>query len=134
MTEFIVPPPPPAELNDHELQVAQLSALVRRHRELGAELAGLTEERKAIQDQVSGLTRPGWKLVVDGVAATHRDANRTFSLALALQVLPTETKASCVDKQPRFDAKLIREAVEAAGLLEECMEVDVAKSTVVKLS
>lgn len=133
MTDFIVPPPP-IEQNDHEREVAQLSALVRRHRELGAEVAGLTEERKAIQEQVAKLTQPGWKLVVDGVSASHREANRTFSLALALQHLPTEAKAACVDKQPRFDPKLIREAVEAAGLLEECMEIDAARSSVVKLA
>lgn len=130
MTEFLVPPPP----NDHEAQVAQLSALVRRHRELGAEVAGLTEERKAIQEMVSQLTQPGWKLVVDGVSATHREANRTFSLARALEVLPSEAKAACVDKMPRFDNAKIREAVEEAGLLDLCMEVDPSRSSVVKLA
>ncbi len=131
MTDFVVPPPPP---NDHEVRVAQLSALVRRHRELGAEAAGIKEEQDAIKAQISGMTEPGWKLVVDGVSATHREPNRTFSLARALEVLPSETKASCVDKLPRFDPKLIREAVEAAGLLEDCMEIDSSKSSVVKLA
>jgi hypothetical protein len=131
---FNVPPPPPADEPTHEERVAQLTALIRRHRELGAEVAGLTEERKAIQATVAELTQPGWKLVVDGVSATHREANRTFSLARALEVLPAEIKAQCVDKLPRFDPKMIREAVEQEGLLDECMEIDEARSTVVKLA
>lgn len=135
-TNFQVPPPPPsAEGEDlYHQYFTQLEALIRRHRELGAEVAALTEERKEIQRQVSELTKPGWKMVVDGVAASHREANRTFSEVLALSVLDTDAKKRCVDKAPRFDPKLIRKEVEEAGKLEECMVVDPEKNSIVKLS
>lgn len=135
-TNFQVPPPPPsAEGEDlYHQYFTQLEALIRRHRELGAEVAALTEERKAIQAQVSGLTKPGWKMVVDGVAASHREANRAYSEVVALTVLDADAKKRCVDKLPRFDPKLVRAEVEAAGKLEECMVVDPEKSSVVKLS
>lgn len=122
---FDVPPPP---MNDHEIQVAQLSALVRRHRELAAESAGLQEQMKEVKDRISQMTAPGWKLVVDGISATHREPNRCFSLKLALDALPVEIAEQCVDKTPRFDPARIREEVEKAGLLEACMEIDPART------
>lgn len=127
MSDFVIPPPPVDSF-------IQLEALVRRYRALGAEKSEIDAEMKELQSQVSELTQPGWKMIVDNVPASHREANRVFSLPKALSILTVEQKTECIDREPRFDPKLIRKCVEDAGVLEDCMEIDESRSSVVKLS
>lgn len=101
------------------MEQAQAEALVRRHRELDSAIAELRAEQADIKQTVLAATEAGWKLVVDGKAASHRPANRTFSMVEAILRLSADDKRECVVTQ--YDPKLIRAKAEAAGLLDDCM-------------
>lgn len=97
----------------------QLSALIRRHRELGGEVAEIQAEMTSIKEQIEGDTEVGWKLTVDGITASKRAPNRNFDLVSAVALLPAEMKMACVTTS--YDAKKVRAAVEALGLIDSVM-------------
>lgn len=114
-----------------DLDEAAVEALVRRHRELGGRIAELKGEQDAIKTTIDSTVPVGWKLSVDGVVAHKREPNRSFDLVTAVALLDPATKASCVTTS--FDPKLVRFAVEEAGLIDECMIVPTDRAAVLKL-
>lgn len=101
------------------MEEQQAVALVRRYRELGSMIAELQGEQAQIKTQVEQSTQAGWKLTVDGKAASHREANRKFDLITAVGLLSAEDKKDCVVTQ--YDPKKIREKAKALGIEENCM-------------
>lgn len=97
----------------------QITALIRRHRTLGGEMAEIQAEMISIKEQVDSEVGFGWKLTVDGLTASKREANREFDKVLAFGELTPEELALC--KVERYDDKLIREMIEKKGALEACM-------------
>lgn len=117
---------PSMELSDEALE-----ALVRRHRELGSQIAELKGEQDEIKTRIDDGVAVGWSLNVDGVKASKREPNRSFDMVTAVTLLSPEAKEACIQRS--FDPKAVRDAVEKAGLLDECMVSDLAKSAVVKI-
>lgn len=114
-----------------ELSEQAVEALVRRHRELGGQIAELKGEQDSIKATIDFNVEVGWKLSVDGVVALKREPNRTFDLVTAVALLNPEAKQACVTTA--FDPKLVRFAIEEAGLIDECMVVPVDRAAVLKL-
>lgn len=110
---------------------AQLMAWIRRDRQLAGEAAEIAAERAELKAKVDSETEVGWKLPVDGVTASKRDANREFDRILGFGVLNEAERLAC--KVERYDDKLIRAAVEARGMLQECMVPKADAAPVVKL-
>jgi hypothetical protein len=106
--------------------------LVRQARELQAEIDEKVAEKAAIVDRLKKEIQPGEKVVVDGVAASHRPGNRKYSLTLALKLLDDETKLKCV--RPMIDEKFVRMTVEQMGLIDSAMEPAPADKTVFDLT
>lgn len=102
-----------------ETENARYEALVRRYRELNSMVAVIQGEMAEIKHQIEEEVPVGWKLTVDGVPCHKRLPNRIFDIVAAMSVLTPEQKAQCV--VTRYDEKLVRQHVEAAGLLEDCM-------------
>lgn len=102
-----------------KLTDAQLEALVRRHRELTAEVAEIQAETVMIKQRIDSNVSVGWKLTVDGVTASKREGNRDFDQVLAFHELDETEREEC--KVTRLDPKLVREMVEKKGRLEACM-------------
>lgn len=115
-----------------ELSEDALTALVRRYRQLGSQIAELQGEQKLIQARVDAVVADGWKLTVDGTTASKRSANRRFCVITAVGLLDAEAKARCV--QTAYAEKLVRHEVELIGLLEECMLDRSDAAPIVKLS
>jgi hypothetical protein len=105
---------------------------VRRHRQLGAELAELKAERDALELSINDQVQVGWQLSVDGVLASKRAGNRSFDMVTAISLLDAEVKKSCVVTS--FDSKLVREAAKSAGVLDDCMLPALDKAPVLKLA
>lgn len=114
-----------------ELTEQAVEALVRRHRELSGRIAELKGEQDSIKATIDASVEVGWKLSVDGVVALKREPNRTFDLVTAVALLSPEAKAACVTTA--FDPKLVRFAVEEAGLIDECMVVSADRAAVLKI-
>lgn len=93
---------------------------VRRFRSLAATKAEIETEQAQIVAALSELTEVGWSMEVDGIQAAKRAAKRQFSPALAVGLLTPEEREEC--KGIAFDMKLVREKVEALGLLDDAME------------
>lgn len=99
---------------------ACLAAAVRRYRQLAAVKAEIETEQASIVAFLSERTEVGWSIEVDGVAAQKRHPRRKFSLPLAVGLLTPEEREAC--KAMSFNAELVRETVEAKGLLDDAME------------
>lgn len=94
-------------------------ALIRRHRQLAAEVSHLQGEMAQIKDTIDAAVPVGWKLEVDGVPAAKRAGNREFCKITAISLLSEEQKTAC--KAMVYVDKLIRIAVTDAGMLDQCM-------------
>lgn len=108
-----------------------LEALVRRHRQLGAQIAEIKGEQDDIKTQIDQNTVVGWKLSVDGVTAHKRPGNRVFDQVTAISLLDAETKESCV--RTGYDAAALRRAADKAGILDACMIELATSNPVIKL-
>lgn len=109
----------------------QLEALVRRARVIAAEIRELTETKKAIEDKIDSLVEVGWKVEIDGIPASKKTGNRTFSEALALAKMTAEQKQNCIETI--VSKKAIRAIADSKGWTEECM-VEPDDKTTIKLS
>lgn len=110
----------------------QLEALVRRHRQLGAEMAELKAERDALETSINDQVEVGWKITVDGVPASKRAPNRAFDMVTAVSLLGPEAKQACVVTS--FDQKLVRDAAKEAGILDDCMIPRLDAAAILKLA
>lgn len=97
----------------------RLAALVRLGRQLDAEIRDLGERKRAVIKALDEVTDVGWKLVVDGVPASKKLGNRTFSPALALERFTVEEKLSVISTGIDFAA--VRALADNLGFTEECM-------------
>lgn len=98
----------------------QIEALVRRARQISGEIKELQETKTAIESKIDSLVDVGWKADIDGVQATKRLGNRSFSVPLALARMTAEQKLECVTTN--LNAKKVREWADSEGITEECME------------
>lgn len=92
---------------------------MRRYRELGAEKATIDGEMTEIKNQIDADVEVGFKMNIDGLAVSKRSPNRSFDTLLAVSLLDSDTKQSCVVTS--YDAKKLRAAIEEQGLLEQAM-------------
>lgn len=109
----------------------QLTALIRRHRLLGGEVAEIQAEMISIKEQIDGEVGFGWKLPVDGITASKREASREFDITLAFGHLDPIDITAC--KREILDPKLVRALIEERGLTEECMARKTDAKPVTKL-
>lgn len=94
-------------------------ALIKRGRELAAEIKSQGEELKQIVSRLDDLTPVGWTLVVDGIPAKKKPGNREFNPELAVARFTPVELEQC--KAEGIDPKKVRELAEAKGLVEACM-------------
>lgn len=113
-------------------QLDLVSALVRRGRLLAAEMKSMSEEHKKIIARLDELVPVGWKLDVDGIPASKRTGNRSFSPALAISHFTAEEKAACV--KTVVDPKEVRSIAEARNLVEACMVEPDGDKAILKLA
>ena len=110
---------------------AALEALVRRHRDLGSQIAELKGEQEDIKLSIDAAVPLGWSLNVDGVPAHKRGGNRSFDLVTAISLLKPEAKEACI--KTGYDAQKVRAAVEEQGDLDACMLENPDKPAVLRL-
>lgn len=125
--------PAPADLqtSTSALSDEAVIALIRRHRQLAAEVSHLQGEMAQIKDTIDAAVAVGWKLDVDGVPAGKRAGNREFCRITAISLLSEEQKVAC--RREMYVDKLIRIAVTEAGLLEQCLVEKPDSKPVLKL-
>lgn len=116
-----------------EFEAELTRALVRRGRALAAEIKTMTEEMNKIKSRLEEIVPVGWKEEIDGVSASRKPGNRTFSEQLALAQFTTDEKLSCVAR-PAVDPKLVRALADAKNITQSCMALPDASKTSVKLS
>lgn len=109
----------------------QITGLIRRHRLLGGEVAEIQAEMIAIKEQIEAEVSNGWKLPVDGITASKREANREFDITLAFGHLDPIDITAC--KREILDPKLVRELIEKRELLDSCMVRKAEAKAIVKL-
>ena len=107
------------QVMDDETRDYMCEALVRRGRQIAAQMKSDAEEIKKILARLDELTPPGWELNVDGIPARKKPGNRSFSPEMAMARFSTEEIESC--KAEGLDMKKVRELAEAKGLIEACM-------------
>jgi hypothetical protein len=108
-------------VEDQEAREIQIEALVRRARVLRAEMTNCQDSLKAIESRLDELVEVGWKVEIDGIAATKKPANRSFNISLALEKMSPEEKLECVTTN--LNPKKVREWADNNGLTEACMEL-----------
>lgn len=113
-------------------KITQLEALVRRARSVSAEIKAGSEELKALMARIDELTEVGWKMDIDGVPASKRRGNRSFSASAAYDSLTPEERLTVLRTgRSLVDDKLVRALVESKGTVEQFMvEADLGKARV----
>lgn len=107
----------------------RVESMIRWYRSLAASKAEVEAQMASIVSEISEMVDVGWSIDVDGVPASKRKGRRSFSLPIALTFLNQDERDEL--KVFQFDAKGVRELVEAKGLVEECMEDTGAAPSVV---
>jgi hypothetical protein len=97
----------------------EAAAIVRRYRQLGAQMAELAEERTALQSRFRALVPVGYALDVDGKAASKTEPARSFDLSTAVEV------ARVIGLPVRYvevaDAADLKDRLRAIGKLDDAM-------------
>jgi hypothetical protein len=114
--------------------VNNVEEMVRAARELDASIKELEEQKAALIEKLKTELAVGEKVVVDGVAAGHRNGNRKFDPKVALDLMPTEVKVKCIDTSPRIDEKLVRQFADQMGLTEAAKVLPDSGKTVFSLA
>lgn len=114
---------------DEETKAIQIEAIVRRARVIAAEIRSLTETKNALEAKLDSLVDVGWKAEVDGIPASKKTGNRSFSPALAIARMTAEQKLACVSTS--INNKTVREIADTEGWTEECMAEPDGKTRIV---
>lgn len=110
----------------------QVEALVRRYRQIGADIAGLKAEQDEIKAMVNDLVQVGWKGKIDGIDVHKREPNRVYCPITAVSLLTAAEKKQCV--VTRYDDKLVRAIIKGNGKEDECMLPNEKSDPVLKIS
>lgn len=108
----------------------RIENLVRRYRTLAGVIAEMQAEQAQIVSYINEQVDVGWSIEVDGVPASKRKGRRQFDLTTAVTFLTADQRDE--SKRVMFDVTMVRELIEAEGLLDECM-IDVANKPIVVL-
>jgi hypothetical protein len=114
--------------------VNNVEEMIREARDLNAQIADLTAQKEALIEKLKTELAVGEKVVVDGVAAGHRQGNRKFDVATALKLMPEDVKLKCIVTEPRLDEKLVRQFAEQMGIVEQAKVLPDSGKTVFSLA
>lgn len=98
---------------------AEVTALARRHRELGEVIADLAAQRDTLRERFEALVCVGYETEVDGVPVFKRPPNRAFSLELAEKIATHE--AIPIARHSVVDTADLKARLKAAGHLDRAM-------------
>lgn len=105
--------------DEQDQKAFQIEAIVRRVRVLKAEQTTISETIKTLESKLDDLVETGWKADIDGIQASKKLGNRTFSMELAIAKMTPEEKLSCVSTG--INSNTVREIADSKGWTEQCM-------------
>lgn len=98
---------------------AEVTALARRHRELGEVIADLAAQRDELKQRFEQLVCVGYETEVDGLPVFKRAPNRAFSELLAEQIATHE--GIPIVRIKVVDIADLKARLKAAGHLDRAM-------------
>ena len=106
----------------------QVTALARRHRELGEVIADLAQQRDDLKARFESLVCVGFEAEVDGKPVFKRAPNRAYSPDLAVKIARSE--AIPVAYETVVDHADLKARLTAAGHLDRAMVSGAGKNRV----
>lgn len=110
------------------IDLEEVTAIVRRHRELGEVIADLVQQRADLEDRYDALVPVGFSLVVDGQESSKRAPSRRFDLPTA--VAACNALGFAVRQVWEYDKDDARRLLKAAGRLDDAMLPGTGKNRV----
>ena len=114
--------------------MSNIEEMVREARDLDAQIKDFAAQKEALIEKLKTELAVGEKVVVDGVAAGHRQGNRKFDVATALKLMPEDVKLKCIVTEPRLDEKLVRQFADQMGITEQAKVLPDSGKTVFSLA